>query len=446
MRASRLPTSATWASTRAATCWSPGRWRGSRPGGRLAVTGRHPALRAAPGRLVPRARAPGRGRRRRSAGASGPRARRSIVVKGDAGERRWQGAARAGDAGGAPEARAEPGLGPGRARRARRGGRPADRRPLVAARARLGRHRAAAVRGGGGQPVGPGDRGRLGRPGRPAVPAEVERAVVQLMTYLVENEQAALIIPARLLSQLHPHYREVMQLLATQAADEARHVEVFTRRAAAVGRPARHLFGRRPRLAADPAGRAGLHHRLASCCRCSARAPSSTCCGSSHDHAPDQVTADVTRLAVRDEARHVAFGVAHTAHLARADRQSYLGTLRQSVERRHAALLDTAGLNAEVFDALVLLAAGSWSPEAIRRGWQAVRDLQARMDEGRRRRLGLHRLPRRRGGGAVRPAHPQLHVAAQRNSPPPSSAPGYASGSPGAVNSLARAGDACVDN
>ena len=57
------------------------------------------------------------------------------------------------------------------------------------------------------------------------------------MTYLVENEQAALIIPARLLSQLHPHYREVMQLLATQAADEARHVEVFTRRGLLSGGP-----------------------------------------------------------------------------------------------------------------------------------------------------------------------------------------------------------------
>jgi hypothetical protein len=100
----------------------------------------------------------------------------------------------------------------------------------------------------------------------------------------------------------------------------------------------------------------------------------------------------VTRLALRDEARHVAFGVAHTAHLARAEK-SYLGTLRQSVERRHATLLDTAGLNAEVFDSLVLLAAGSWSPEAIRRGWQAVRDLQDRMDEGRRRRLAFIGFP-----------------------------------------------------
>lgn len=60
---------------------------------------------------------------------------------------------------------------------------------------------------------------------------EIEDAVVQVMTYLVENETAALLVPARFLGRLHPHFREVMQLLAIQAADEARHIEVFTRRA-----------------------------------------------------------------------------------------------------------------------------------------------------------------------------------------------------------------------
>lgn len=104
------------------------------------------------------------------------------------------------------------------------------------------------------------------------------------------------------------------------------------------------------------------------------------------------MTADVTRLALRDEARHVAFGVAHTAHLTRAD-PSYLGTLRLAVERRHATLADTAGLNAEVFDALVLLAAGSWRPAAIGRGWRAVLELRERMDEGRRRRLAFLGFP-----------------------------------------------------
>ena len=95
-----------------------------------------------------------------------------------------------------------------------------------------------------------------------AVPPEIERAVVQIMTYLVENEQAALIIPARLLSQLHPHYREVMQLLATQAADEARHVEVFTRRGLLSGGQLGTSSAGRPRVAGDAAERAGLHHRV----------------------------------------------------------------------------------------------------------------------------------------------------------------------------------------
>src|SRR4029077_7726268 len=63
------------------------------------------------------------------------------------------------------------------------------------------------------------------------IPDEVEDAIVQVMTYLIENETAALIVPAPFLARLHPHFREVMQLLAIQAADEARHIEIFTRRA-----------------------------------------------------------------------------------------------------------------------------------------------------------------------------------------------------------------------
>ena len=42
----------------------------------------------------------------------------------------------------------------------------------------------------------------------------IEAAVVQVMTYLIENENAALVVPARHLGQVHPHYREVQQVLA----------------------------------------------------------------------------------------------------------------------------------------------------------------------------------------------------------------------------------------
>ncbi len=63
------------------------------------------------------------------------------------------------------------------------------------------------------------------------------------------------------------------------------------------------------------------------------------------------------------------------------------GRLATAVERRHAALAHTAGLNADVCDALVLLAAGSWAPADLRRGHAAVVALAAEMDAGRRARL-----------------------------------------------------------
>jgi TusA-related sulfurtransferase len=355
-----------------------------RPGDWLTVTGRHPALRV---HLAAWCRA--RGHRIADNAPDGADDGQLTIVKGAAGERRWRDARRAGAADAPPEERADPRWGlAARGALVETGGPPigaewterehvwADIAPrLYAAAAANQWDPATAVNW-----TAPVD-----------VPDEIERAVVQLMTYLVENEQAALIIPARLLSQLHPHFREVMQLLAAQAADEARHVEVFTRRGLLTGGP----LG-----TSSAGGRASLQTLLAE--------PDFTTAsfllsvlgeGTFIDllrfirrHAPDPVTADVARLALRDEARHVAFGVAHTAHLARGD-PSYLGRLRQSVERRHAALQDTAGLNTEVFDSLVLLAAGSWEPAAISRGWQAVRALQATMDEGRRRRLAYIGFP-----------------------------------------------------
>jgi len=352
-------------------------------GGRLTVTGRHPALRV---HLTAWCREHGhRVTEPPATGPDGP----VEVIKGTAGEQRWRGASRAGAADGPPDERADPRWGlAARGALVEAGGPPigaewterehvwADIAPrLYAAAAASQWDPATAVNWAATLDV----------------PGEIERAVVQLMTYLVENEQAALIIPARLLSQLHPHFREVMQLLATQAADEARHVEVFTRRG---------LLSGGPLGASSAGGRASLQTLLAEPDFTTASFLLSVLGEGTfldllrfiHEHAPDEVTADVTRLALRDEARHVAFGVSHTAHLVTTDK-SYLGVLRQSVERRHAALQDTAGLNAEVFDSLVLLAAGSWEPAAIRHGWQAVRQLQHQMDEGRRRRLAYVGFP-----------------------------------------------------
>ena len=84
----------------------------------------------------------------------------------------------------------------------------------------------------------------------PELPAPIEDAIVQIMTYMVENENAALLVPARFLGELHPHYRELQAALAIQVADEARHIDVFTRRIRRHGRPVRPLQR-------DDRGRAG---------------------------------------------------------------------------------------------------------------------------------------------------------------------------------------------
>jgi hypothetical protein len=218
-----------------------------------------------------------------------------------------------------------------------------------------------------------------------ALPDEVEAAVVQVMTYLIENEHAALAVPARFLGQVHPHFREVVQVLAVQVADEARHVDVFTRRAG--------LRGAEPGLS-TAGGQASLltlfdepdfavAHFLLSVLGEGTFLP---LLAFIEAHGPDPVTRHVTRLALADEARHVAFGMAHVESVLDAD-PGVRGRLATAIRRRHDALAHTSGLNAEVFDALVLLAAGCWDPAAIGRGYDAVTALRHEMAAGRRRRL-----------------------------------------------------------
>jgi hypothetical protein len=216
-------------------------------------------------------------------------------------------------------------------------------------------------------------------------PDEIEDAIVQIMTFLIENETAALLVPLRFLCKLHPHFREVMQLLAIQAADEARHIEVFTQRArltrevlgfsSAGGQASLAMLFEEPEFAVASFLLAVLGEGSFLSLLWFIR-----------DHAPDICTREVARLTAQDEARHVAFGLAHLARHLGED-AALRDRLAAAVERRHAALAHTAGLNERVFDALVLLAAGSWKPADVRRGHAAVIELTRAMEEGRRQHL-----------------------------------------------------------
>ncbi|HVG20791.1 MAG TPA: ferritin-like domain-containing protein [Blastocatellia bacterium] len=225
------------------------------------------------------------------------------------------------------------------------------------------------------------------------LPPEIETAVVQVMTYLIENETAALLVPAKFLAQVHPHFREVMQLLAIQVADEARHIEVFTHRATLKNKGALGL--------STVSGQQSLKTLLDEPDFTLASLLLSVLGEGTflnllwflEQYAPDPVTRQVAKLAAQDEARHVAFGMGHLQYMIALD-PHIRSRLSAAINRRHDALAQTSGLNEEVFDSLTLLVAGAWTPHAIARGFEMVQQLQQEMQNdrtGRLEKLGFNR-------------------------------------------------------
>src|SRR5260221_529953 len=98
--------------------------------------------------------------------------------------------------------------------------------------------------------------------------------------------------------------------------------------------------------------------------------------------APDPLTRQICRLAARDEARHVALGMSHLLYRLQHE-PGFQHQLAQAVEQRFDNLAGTSGLNEEVFDALILIAAGALTPEALARGAARVQQLMRDMADGR---------------------------------------------------------------
>jgi len=219
----------------------------------------------------------------------------------------------------------------------------------------------------------------------PKLPEDVEAAVAQVMTFLTENEFAALYVPARFIPRIHPHYREVVEVLAMQVVDEARHGEAFTRRAEAGGSGlgTTAISGQLSlkTLLEEP------DFTTATFLLCvMGEGTFLTLLKFLGDHAPDPVTAALARLAHRDEARHVAFGVEHMRYVFEREPEMRL-SMASAVERRSQMLASISGLSPYVHDALVLYAGGGLSIAQVREGARHVADLQREMDRTRRERL-----------------------------------------------------------
>jgi len=217
------------------------------------------------------------------------------------------------------------------------------------------------------------------------LPFPAARALAQVMTFLAENELSALYVPARFIPRIHPVYAEVAMFLATQLADEARHIDVFLKRA--------RLCGVGLGISSVTTSRSLLSLMQTEDFTEAAFLLSVLGEGTFLDllsfierHAPDQPTAELVRRAKNDESRHVHFGLAHVRYGLMNDPGLY-DRLEAAVRKRAASLHGISGVPAPVHDALTILAAGSTEPHAVARGYEAFRELLETMHTSRIRRL-----------------------------------------------------------
>lgn len=216
-------------------------------------------------------------------------------------------------------------------------------------------------------------------------PPEVERAVGQLMTFLAENELSALYVPAKFVPRIHPAYAETAMFLATQMADEARHIDVFLKRARSGGEglgvssvtTSRSLLSllrledfTEAAFLLSVLGEGTFLDLLRYV----------------EDFAPDPATKVLASRTRADETRHVHFGMAHVKHALTHDPTLYV-RLEAAVRRRAATLADVGGVPAPIQDALIVYSAGSAEPRRIAQGHEAFRALLSTMHENRVKRL-----------------------------------------------------------
>ena len=146
------------------------------------------------------------------------------------------------------------------------------------------------------------------------LPDDIEKSVCQMCTGLTEVEFVAGDMPAQWLHRINHDFHEVKLFLATQIMDEARHLDVFRKRALANGGGL---------LSASPGNEELLGAILTANDYTTASALMHifgegfvlTLFRQGEFLAPTEVEKTIFRMCMQDEARHVAYGVKHLQYL-----------------------------------------------------------------------------------------------------------------------------------
>ena len=225
------------------------------------------------------------------------------------------------------------------------------------------------------------------------LPEPIGKAYSQLLTFLTEVEMIATDVPAKWMGRLNADFFEVKNFIATQAMDEARHAEVFRKRALSTGwglmraslANERNLKFLRD---ADSFAEASLTLHL------QAEGMVLTMFRFSELISPTEVDKKMFRLVMQDEARHVGYGMQHLKWVL-----DHFPEKREIIHRH----LDEAenfvfggGYATEVLEPFIILSGKGMKKENIEQGLKITAQFNLKQVDEYFERLDKCGLPERR--------------------------------------------------
>ncbi len=225
------------------------------------------------------------------------------------------------------------------------------------------------------------------------LPEEIGKAYSQLLTFLTEVEMIATDVPAKWMGRLNADFFEVKNFIATQAMDEARHAEVFRKRALSTGwglmRASKANECNLKFLRdADSFAEASLTLHL------QAEGMVLTMFRFSELISPTEADKKMFRLVMQDEARHVGYGMQHLKWVL-----DHFPEKREIIHRH----LDEAenfvfggGYATEVMEPFIILAGKGLKKDNIERGIKITAQFNLKQVEEYFERLDKCGLPERR--------------------------------------------------
>ncbi len=148
------------------------------------------------------------------------------------------------------------------------------------------------------------------------LPDDLERAMCQLCTFLTEVEFIAGDAPGMWLPEVNAEYHEIKLFLLTQIMDEARHLDVFRKRALANGGG---LLSAGPGLGLRTIIESKNYSEMSALMHVLAEGFVQSVFRMGEFIAQNEAEKRMFRLCAQDESRHVAYGVMHLKYLGETE-------------------------------------------------------------------------------------------------------------------------------